>query len=54
MRFDHDGIVSKYGTAESPTPSGSVRSSAGNQSGVTVTIAVQPPSVSDRVQLLLA
>ena len=50
MRFDYDSMVLWYGTSDAPAPSGSVPLSPGKQTAIT--IAVQPPSVSNTAQVL--
>ncbi|HSH81375.1 MAG TPA: neuraminidase-like domain-containing protein [Herpetosiphonaceae bacterium] len=48
MRFDHDGMTLWYNTPDAPSPSGHV--AAGTD--VTVTIGVQPPDASHRIEML--
>lgn len=48
MRFQNDGMVLWYGTSDAPAPDGAVGSATGNQ----VTVAVQPPSPSNTVQIV--
>jgi len=50
MRFENDNMALWLGTADAPAPSGSVSPSSANQA--TVTVAVQPPSVSNSVQVI--
>ncbi len=50
MRFENGGMVLWYGTTDAPAPPESVPSTSANRS--TVTVAVQPPSVSNSVQLI--
>jgi hypothetical protein len=50
MRFEYDSMVLWYGTADAPAPTGSVPASSG--STVTIAVAVQPPSVSNTVQVI--
>ena|ERR1019366_2081347 len=49
MRFEYDSMVLWYGTADTPAPSGSLPPTTASQ---VVTIAVQPPSVSNSVQVI--
>ncbi len=51
MRFDYDNMVLWYGTSDAPAPTDSVTPSSGGQSSVTITVAVQPPSASNSVQI---
>jgi len=52
MRFELDGMVVWYGTADAPAPTGTVSPVSGsNQATVTIVVAVQPPSVSNSVQI---
>jgi hypothetical protein len=48
VRFQNDGMVLWYGTSDAPAPTGPVSSASGNQ----VTVAVQPPSPSNSVQIV--
>jgi hypothetical protein len=48
VRFQNDGMVLWYGTSDAPAPDGPVSSATGNQ----VTVAVQPPSPSNTVQIV--
>jgi Tc toxin complex TcA C-terminal TcB-binding domain/Neuraminidase-like domain len=50
MRFEHGGMLLWFGTADAPAPTGSVPLSSANQAAVTV--AVQPPSASNSVQVI--
>jgi len=52
VRFEFDNMTLWYGTSDAPAPTGAVTASSGNQATVTVTVAVQPPSVSNSVQVI--
>jgi hypothetical protein len=48
MRFDHDGLSLWYGTPDTPAPGNTVLAGA----EIRITIGVQPPDASNRIQVL--
>ena len=49
MRFESDAMVLWFGTADAPAPSGALPP---EQSGLPINVAVQPPSISNTVQVI--
>lgn len=49
MRFESDAMVLWFGTADAPAPSGALPP---EQSGLPINVAVQPPSISNTVQII--
>jgi len=52
VRFEYDGMIMWYGTPDAPAPTGALSPSSGtNQVNVAINVAVQPPSVSNTVEV---